>query len=467
MIIMKFGGSSVKDVAALERVVGIIGSRCHEDPVVVVSAMGDSTDRLTKILDLLERGQNAQARATAKRLSSDHASIARKILPEGEILSELLKTIQSHFSRMDNLIEGMACLGEVSPRSRDAVLSFGEIASSSMLAAYCRSVNIPAEAIDPTKLILTDARFTGATPDPAGTKKRCAQFLSPVVARMAIPVVGGFVGADEHGVTTTLGRGGSDLTASILAGAMNASALEYWKDVDGILDADPRIVPQAKPVQRITFREAAELATLGAKILHPASIQPAVLANVPVRVLNFNEPLANGTTITSAAEPDHDFPDRSSPAVSSITYKRSQAMINIYSTRMLGTSGFLRRVFEVFDRLKISVDHIATSEVNVTVTVGRTDALEALRRELAEIATVSVDDNVGVVSLVGERLPATPGVAARIFRALTGINVSLITYGGSGVNLSVVVGNDNVDTAVRKLHKELFETSEDGDHDDV
>ncbi len=461
MIIMKFGGSSVKDAAALERVAGIIRSRRDKDPVVVVSAMGDSTDRLTEILDLLERGQKAEARAAADRLSSNHASLARKVLSKGEILSELLKTIQSHFTRMNSLIDGMACLGEVSPRSRAAALSLGEITSSSILAAYCRSVDIPAEAIDPTKLILTDARYTEATPDPAGTKRRCEQFLSPVVARGVIPVVGGFVGADEHGVTTTLGRGGSDLTASILAGAMNASALEYWKDVDGILDADPRVVPQAKPVPRITFREAAELANLGAKILHPASIQPAVLANVPVWVLNSNEPSASGTTITSVAEPGHDLHDRSSPAVSSITYKRGQAMINIYSTRMLGTSGFLRRVFEVFDHLEISVDHIATSEVNVTVTTGRTDALEALRRELAEIATVSVDDNVGVVSLVGEKLPTTPGVAARIFSALTGINVSLITYGGSGVNLSVVVGNDNVDTAVRRLHKELFESSED------
>lgn len=460
MIIMKFGGSSMKDVAALERVAGIIRSRRDKDPVVVVSAMGDSTDRLTQILDLLEQGQKDKARATADSLSSNHASLARKILPKGEIQSELLKTIQSHFTRMNSLIDGMACLGEVSPRSRAAALSLGEITSSSILAAYCRSVDIPAEAIDPTRLILTDARYTEATPDPAGTKKRCEQFLSPVVARGVIPVVGGFVGADEHGVTTTLGRGGSDLTASILAGAMNASALEYWKDVDGILNADPRIVRQAKPVPRITFREAAELATLGAKILHPASIQPAVLANIPVWVLNFNEPSASGTTITSVAEPGHDLHDRSSPAVSSITYKRGQAMINIYSTRMLGTSGFLRRVFEVFDRLEISVDHIATSEVNVTVTTGRTDALEALRRELAEIATVSVDDNVGVVSLVGEKLPTTPGVAARIFSALIGINVSLVTYGGSGVNLSVVVDNDNVDTAVRRLHKELFETSE-------
>ncbi len=467
MIIMKFGGSSVKDAAALERVAGIIRSRRDDAPVVVVSAIGDSTDRLTQILDLLERGRKAQARATAKSLSANYDSIARKIIPRGEILSELRGTIQSHFARMDELIEGMACLGEVSPRSRDAVLSVGEIASSSMLAAYCRSVDIPAEAIDPTKLILTDARYTEATPDPAGTKSRCEQFLSPVVARMAIPVVGGFVGADERGVTTTLGRGGSDLTASILAGAMNASALEYWKDVDGILNADPRIVPKAKPVPCITFREAAELATLGAKILHPASIQPAILANVPVRILNSNEPLSGGTTITSAAVPGRDSDDRFYPAVSSITFKRAQTMINIYSTRMLGTNGFLRRVFEVFDRLGISVDHIATSEVNVTVTVGRTDALEALRLELGEIATVSVDDNVGVVSLVGEKLPATPGVASRIFSALTGINVSLITYGGSGVNLSVVVGNDNVDTAVRRLHKELFETSEDEDHDDV
>jgi aspartate kinase len=262
------------------------------------------------------------------------------------------------------------------------------------------------------------------------------------------------VGSTVEGVTTTLGRGGSDLTSSLVARALGAEGLEYWKDVDGILTADPRIVADARPVARLSFREAAELAFLGAQVLHPASIQPAVEAGVPVRVLNSYRAGSPGTLITMkrsggpAGEPER--------AVVSIPCKRDQILVNVFSSRMLGASGFLRRVFGVFERLDLSVDHIATSEVNVSVTLGRTRRLAELGSMLGEVADVDVREGVGVVSVVGDRIADTPGVAARLFGALGDINVLLITYGGSGVNLSFVVDDGRVPEAVCRLHDALF-----------
>jgi len=454
MIVMKFGGSSVKDAEAVDRVSGIIASRLDERPVVVVSAMGDTTDELAGVLEALELGRDEHAKAIAGAIAKRHLEIIDAVL-SGDAREAARADISIHLAALDRRIAGMASLEEVSPRSRDAVLSVGELMSAALLARFAQARGLPATAVDPRRIIATDDRHCDARPDPALTEEACREVLAPMAAAGRIPVTGGFVGASREGRTTTLGRGGSDLSASLVAGALEAARLEFWKDVDGILTADPRIVPEARPVSRLTFAEAAELALLGAAVLHPASIQPALAAGVPVRVLNSYRADAPGTEIRCEGAQERRDGDPAA-AAKAIAFKRDQVLVNVHSNRMLGASGFLRRVFEVFDRLELSVDHIATSEVNVTVTMAATPAIGRLVDELSAIASATVRRDIGVVSVVGERLNETAGVASRIFGALRGVNVRLVTYGGSGVNLSMAVDDADVPEAVTRLHDELF-----------
>jgi aspartate kinase len=457
MIVMKFGGTSVKNGEAVDRVSGIIASRIKLNPVIVVSATGKTTDDLVDILDLLDEGKGG-ALEIYKKIEDAHRSLIKEVVTDPKEQKIAEEKIAAELERLAQMIEAMERLGDVSLRSRDAVLSIGERMSAPILAASLASRGIEAVNVDPKDIIVTDDNYGQAALDFEATKKQCQSIIVKLAGENRVPVIGGFVGATPKGVITTLGRGGSDLTASVIAKSIFATALEFWKDVDGILTADPRIVENAKPIEQITFREAAELTFLGSGVLHPASIQPAVEAGIPVRVLNSYKPDSKGTEIKKV-KPEGMYlssEDDAGLAVASIAYKRNQALINVYSTRMMGASGFLRKVFEVFDRLNISVDHIATSEVNVTVTVNDSDKVETLQKELAEVAKVDVVHNIGIVSVVGELLCTTSGVAAKIFAALKDINIIFITHGGASTNVSVVVDDKEVDNAIRCLHRELF-----------
>jgi len=458
MIVLKFGGSSVKDAGAIDRVSSIIQERLDMHPVVIVSALGSTTDRLVEILDSLEKADAPHARVILDEIKNHHENVIAEIIQQADIRQKVLGTLNTELARINRLIEGMENLQEVSARSRDAVLSFGELVSGPLLAGALESRGLSTTAVRPLDVIITDQTHGAAQPLIDPIRKRCSIHIAETASPGRIPVMGGYVGATETGILTTLGRGGSDLTASLVASLINAHRLEYWKDVDGILTADPNLVPEATVVPVLSFREAAELAFLGARVLHPSSIQPAVDAGIPVHVLNTFKPENPGTLIKKAASPG--IMDLKPPggAVASVACKRRQVLINIYSTRMLGASGFLRRVFEVFDRLGLSVDHIATSEVNVTVTMSPTDRIHELTNELDEVAGVDVDEDAGVISVVGENLTRTPGVASKLFGALEDVNVKLITYGGSGVNLSLVVRDEDLPKAVRQLHSALMGT---------
>jgi len=455
MIVMKFGGSSMGNETAMTLVLEIVRARLDRRPVVVVSALAGVTDELIGIADALESGDAAGARATAGRLLGRHRETAAGVVPPGPQRDAALAAFDDVGVRLGRLIDGMECLGEVSARGRDALLALGESAAAPLLAAAMCSRGLVARAVDPVRAVVTDASHGSAVPDLEATRERLGRSVGPLLAAGEIPVLAGFVGVTAAGVPTTLGRGGSDLTASVVAACLGAEELQFWKDVPGILTADPRLVRDARPVPALCFREASQLAWLGARVLHPASMQPAVEAGIPVRVLSTFSPGEPGTSISGdgAGEADRDRPER---AVKSIACKRGQLLVNVHSTRMLGASGFLRRVFEVFDRLDLSVDHIATSEVDVTVTLGATPLVERLRAELGEVAHVAVDQGMGVISLVGRSLSETAGVGARVFAALERFNVRLVTYGGAGVNLSLVLDDGDVPAAVASLHRRLL-----------
>jgi aspartate kinase len=339
-------------------------------------------------------------------------------------------------------------MGELTPRATDAISSYGERISSVIVAAFFNKAGMAAVHVDSRGVIVTDSRHMQAAPlFPESNRKLEATI--PALARKHVVVMGGFVGATEDGVTTTLGRGGSDYTASIVGAGIGAEEIQIWTDVDGMLTADPTILPGNR-VETCSFAEAAELAYFGAKVLHPATVLPAIEKNIPVRILNSRRPEVEGTLIVAEAPP-------SKAPIRSIACKKNITLVNIVSTRMLMAHGFLRRIFEIFDRFATPVDMLATSEVSVSLTIDNTRALAAIREEIEEFADVTVEDGQAIVCLVGENIRKIAGTTSRVFTALKDINVRMISQGASLLNISMVVAAGDLGRAVESLHREFFE----------
>jgi aspartate kinase len=440
MIVMKFGGTSVESAEAIARVAGIVRARLDRKPVVVVSAMGKTTNKLLAIAADAVAGDLKPALAKLAELRAFHLRESAG-LDVGDI-------VEAHFQDLDALVRGLAVMRELTPRATDAISAYGERISSLIVAAHFRRCGINAAHVDSRSVIVTDRRHTQAAPLFEETNRRLHETLVPMLDHL-VPVMAGFIGATEDGVTTTLGRGGSDYTASIVGAGIGAEEIQIWTDVDGMLTADPTILPGAHRVKVCSFTEAAELAYFGAKVLHPATVLPAIEKNIPVRILNSRRPEVEGTLIIS------DPPPCSTP-IRSIACKRNITLWNIVSTRMLMAHGFLRRIFEVFDRYETPVDMLATSEVSVSLTIDNTCSLDAIRSELEAFADVSIEEHQAIVCLVGENIRRCDNVSARAFTALDGIRPRMVSQGASQLNLSMVVATADLQRAVESLHREFF-----------
>ncbi len=358
--------------------------------------------------------------------------------------------VEAHFQDLDALVRGLAVMRELTPRATDAISAYGERISSLIVAAHLRRCGMNTAHIDSRSVIVTDRRHTQAAPLFEETNRRLQKTLVPMLDHSVV-VMGGFIAATEDGVTTTLGRGGSDYTASIVGAGIGAEEIQIWTDVDGMLTADPTVIPGAHRVKVCSFTEAAELAYFGAKVLHPATVLPAIEKNIPVRILNSRRPEVEGTLIVSHPPP-------CSTPIRSIACKRNITLLNIVSTRMLMAHGFLRRIFEVFDRYETSVDMLATSEVSVSLTIDNTRSLAAIRTELEAFAEVSIEENLAIVCMVGENIRRCDNVSARAFAALDGIRPRMVSQGASQLNLSMVVAAADLQRAVESLHREFFRT---------
>jgi aspartate kinase len=339
-------------------------------------------------------------------------------------------------------------MGEFTPRATDAVSALGERLSSLVVAAEFRRFGMDAAHVDSRQVIVTDRRHSQAAPLFAPTNSKL-QAVIPALAAKQVVVMGGFIGSTEDGVTSTLGRGGSDYTASIVGAGINAEEIQIWTDVDGMLTADPTVMPGGHRVKICSFSEAAELAYFGAKVLHPATVLPAIEKNIPVRILNSRRAESPGTLIVKN-------PPASTTPIRSIACKKNITLVNIVSTRMLMAHGFLRRIFEVFDRFETPVDMLATSEVSVSLTIDNTRSLEAILGELEAFAEVSVQHNQAIVCMVGENIQQSQNVAGRAFTALNGVKPRMISEGASQLNLSLVVDGTDLVRAVELLHAEFF-----------
>jgi aspartate kinase len=432
-IVMKFGGTSVADAAAFENVARIVARERAAFPVVVVSAMSGVTDALLT--------------ATASSLEpifNRHLAAADELLETPEHFADLVKRAETQVR------EALQTQNSSNRKSvQDAVVSFGEILSSALMAAVLNQHGVEARQVDARRCVITDEEHTSAAPLMPETFARTENELRPLLETGVVPVLGGFIGSTLQGATTTLGRGGSDYTAALIGAALNVDEIQIWTDVTGVLTADPRGVPDAQTIDRLSYSEAAELAYFGAKVLHPKTIQPAIENSIPVRICNSRAPQERGTLVGPQSE-------TSPRTIKAIAHKTGVTIVQITSARMLGAYGFLRALFAVFERHRTVVDVVTTSEVSVSLSLDEAGALPAIVEDLKQLGTVKIEKGRAIICVVGEGLRGTPGIAARVFSTISNINVSLISQGASSVNFTFVIEEERVKEAVTRLHEEFF-----------
>lgn len=440
MIVMKFGGSSVANAERIKHVASIIKAYREKRPVVVLSAMGDTTDHLLAAADLAVTG------------TVDVAGVAKLHEETARGLGINIDAIEALLAELKQLLTGISMLKEISRRSRDYLVSFGERMSVRMMAAYLKSQGVDAKFYDAWDIgFVSDSNYMAAElldevweniPRHLGSYSKGLD--------NAIPIVTGFIAKDKRGIITTLGRGGSDLTATMIGAAMNAEEVQTWKDVDGILTSDPRVVKEAKPVPEVTYEEAQELAMFGSQVLHPRSMVPVRKSGTPVRVKNSYNIESKGTIIV----------ERHSgkvPPVCAITSVKHVQLIDMVSNRMLGAAGFLAHIFNNFLKWNVCIDVIATSEVSVSCTVSGKEKLEGLVQDLSKACDVSVRKERAIVTVICD-VEHSSAILASGFEALAdeGINVQMISQGASKVNISFIVNDDEADRTVQILHQAYF-----------
>jgi aspartate kinase len=448
MIVMKFGGTSVGSAERIRSLADRVRERQAQRPVVVVSALSGVTDQLIRGARLA-LAHDPAVESVVPELRARHEQAVRELLPEGPARDRVLSHVAACAEELRVVYTGVHYLEDLTARSMDAISAMGERLSAEIVAAALQELGLPAEAVDARRLLVTDDAFGRAVPDMEATAARIREGLVPRVEAGRTPVLGGFIGATPKGVTTTLGRGGSDWSAAIFGALLPAREIQIWTDVDGMMTLDPRVFPRARVIPEVSFDEAAELAYFGAKVLHPATIKPAVERGIPVRILNSLNPAAPGTRITRDAPGEAGEPR-------AIAFKKGISVLQVSQPRMLMAHGFLARVFEVFARHRTPVDLIATSEVSISLTVDQPDALAAIRQDLEALGDVRILPGNAIVSVVGRGFLRRPGLASRIFSALRDVNVLMISFGASDVNLSCVVAEADAERAVRSLHHEFF-----------
>lgn len=458
MLVMKFGGTSVKDADAMAQVVEISRARTARRPVVVASAMAGVTDALQRLAEEAHQGWEQGALRRLFTLKDRHLFVVEALIGDVARRRLLHDALEEHFQEIETLLKGLAILGELTPRSLDAVLSYGERLSTLVLTAAMLEQGLPAHRLDARDLIVTDAQFTQASPRMDESRVRVESHLKPLLAKGKVPVTQGFIAASPDGRTTTMGRGGSDYSAAILGALLGAEEIEIWTDVDGVMTADPRVVPDAHTVPELSYAEAAELAYFGAKVLHPRTVAPAVEAGIPLLIKNTFDPDHPGTRVVPEAEPNDG-------AVKAVTVIHGLSLITVAGRGMLGVPGMAARVFSAVAEEGINVLMISqsSSEQNICFVVECRSAERAVRAlrgafelELARhyIDRIEDQDGMAIVAAVGAGMKGTPGVAAKVFGALgaRGINVNSIAQGSSEYNLSLVVAEGDADEAMRGIH---------------
>ena len=449
-LVMKFGGTSVADSAALKRLINhVLAAREDGDrPVVIVSALGGVTNELFRAANAAAEG-NDSAVSILNSLRDRHLDLTSQVA--SAMRQEVSAAIEQQFDELHAIVRAIVTLKDASPRALDAIAAVGELLSSRIVHAALAAAGVPSVWVDPRRLVITNDDYTQASPIFEAIDEAVPSELDPVLSSNRVPVTAGYVGATRNGAsTTTLGRGGSDYSAALIGAALRAREIQIWTDVDGMLTADPRIVSSPQVVPQLSFGEASELAYFGAKVLHPSTILPAVARDIPVRILNSRRTGARGTLIAS-----HDIAVRRD-GIAAIACKRGITVIDITSTRMLMAYGFLRRVFEVFERHRTAVDVVTTSEVSVSVTVDDDRRLKSVLADVSEFAEVRSESGMAILCAVGDVLRQDAHLAARILGALDGFPLRMVSQAASRRNVTVVLRDADVPSAMSRLHDLFF-----------
>jgi aspartate kinase len=452
LLVQKFGGTSVMDADAIRRLIVIVrqGRTSGRGPAVVVSAMSGVTDALLALAADAAAGRLDPALDGLARIRTRQADAIAALLT-GVRASETSRFISTQLDQLESVVRGLALLREVTPRTMDAIVATGELLSSRLVAAALDEAGLAAEWVDARRVVVTNDEHGQAAPIVDATYAALREVVLGAIDRGHVPVLGGFVGATADGLTTTLGRGGSDYSGALVGAGIGADEIQIWTDVDGMLTADPRVVTGPRLVPRLSYAEASELAYFGAKVLHPATILPAVERGIPVRIVNARRPEGEGTLIAAES-------DSSNGPFAGLACKRKLFVVNVTSTRMLMAYGFLRRLFEVFERHRTAVDVVTTSEVSVSVTVEDRRQLDGIKQALEAFAEVSIEPEMALVCAVGDGLMAQPAVAARMLRALDGVPLRMVSQAASRRNVTVVLTDADVAEAMQRLHREFFES---------
>ena len=463
MIVMKFGGTSLGDGEAINRAVDIVCQTLKDKGlvVVVVSAMSGVTDTLLAAATSAAQGDAETFHRARWHLTDRHRLAITEVLNYEEARGQLMEEIEALLSDFESLCRSIHILGELTARGSDAVASLGERLTARILAAALRDRGERATAVEATETIVTNGKHGSAVPLMDETREAAQARLMPLLAQGVTPVVTGFIAATKDGVTTTLGRGGSDYTAAILGACLDSDEVWIWTDVDGVMTADPRVVPQARTLPEISYAEAAELSYFGAKVLHPKTILPAVERGIPLRIVNTFNPSYPGTLIVAEAKP-------SELAVKGITSIEGLSLVTVEGRGMLGVPGIAAKVFTAVAQEGISVLMISqsSSEQNICFII-RQEAVDCALKALeaafeTELARRNVDriwaqNEVAIVAVVGAEMKGTPGIAAKVFGALgeRGVNVISIAQGSSEYNISFVVDEGDMEDAVRYIHQKF------------
>lgn len=446
--VMKFGGTSVQDAEAFQRVAEIVTGEKENSPVVVTSAMSKVTDALLNAFELAKKDQPEEAFESLQPHFERHIEVAKTLISE-ERQKLFFDELEKSKGELQEILQRVSRRSLPLQLLKDVVVAYGEQLSSRLLTEVCKATGLNARHSDSRRLIMTDDEHGAANPLWSETERIIQNELHHLINDGEIPVMGGFIAASRSGETTTLGRGGSDFSAALVGAALRAREIQIWTDVTGVLTTDPRIVPEARTLSVLSYEEAAELAYFGAKVLHPKTIQPAVDFAIPVRVCNSHQPEMRGTMILSES-------GKSANKIKSIAYKKGITILRITSARMLGSYGFMSALFQVFERHRTVIDVISTSEVSLALTIDNTDSLENVVKDLERLGKVEVEKNNAVICVVGEGLRTTSGLASKLFSTISDVNISLISHGASSVNVTFVVGEENLNNVVRRLHEAFF-----------
>ncbi len=461
MIVMKFGGSSIKDVPAMRRVASIVQERRAQKPLVVLSALGGVTDALISAHTQALEQNLTGAVAIARQLRERHIEMVEALIPQDAIREKILRYLEAEFQKLHTFLHVVHSIKVHSSEVYSSLIGLGELLSSHIFNAYLESLHVPSVCVDVRPVMKIDLVHGEVEPDMEAIAKLARLHFLPSIKKGHIVITQGFLATTKNGAPATLGRDGSDYTASILGAALQAEEIQIWSDVDGILSADPTIIKNARPLSFMTFDEACELAYFGARVLHPATIQPAVSHGIPVRVLNSHYPQEQGTLIVP------DYPNKDQRAIRSIAYKENITLVTIESSKLLLSPKLIEAIFEILTRHGKKVYAVNKAATKLSVTIQNNGSSEAFLEELKPFGTVLLEPHKVVVSVVGERMKGNPELSWQIIRLLheQGIKIELISQFSKQISLMFIIDEADIDETVRLIHSRFIAQGENGERE--